>query len=153
MESIQTPIDGRIENNVDDPSDKMMGVTQRYLDFIHRISQGDHFSHKDAASSILIFDCQKIFNGKVYTTNRDAFIADLLEVNRAQGNWVVEPVDILVSPQSNCAVLRLMIYMENIGTFTTIVILRFNSDYLISEINEVFNKVESSYNFDGENKV
>ncbi len=133
----------------EDCSEKLLNVTQRYLDLIHRISQGEDAAHREISTSILTPDCKKIFNGTLYTATRDDFISDLLEVNRTQGCWSVDPVDIISSPQQKTVVLRLMINMEKVGVFTTIVILRFDSNYLIYEINEVFNKVEGSYNFDG----
>ncbi len=129
------------------PSNSLLKATDRYLELIHQISQGKFLIDTGQSAAILAPDCRKIFNGKLYTQNREDFIADLLEVNRVQGCWHVVLADRILSAESRCVVLRLMIEMENVGAFTAIVILRFNEDNLISEINEVFNRVEGVYNF------
>lgn len=126
---------------------KLLDVTHDYLTFINRLSQGEVFPDQDDAASIIAWDCQKIFNGKLHTQKREDFVSDLIEVNKTHGCWTVKPVDIISSPENMCVTLRLMIDIEKLGAFTAIVILRFNSNYLISEINEVFNKLEG-YNFD-----
>lgn len=153
--SVQTSVNkpkNIIEVKSEDSNEKLLEIVNRYLEFINRISKGEVFSYGDSAASILTDNCKKILNGKLFTKTRDDFISDLLQVNRTQGCWDVTPVDIISSPQNKCVTLRLMIDMKNLGAFTAIVILRFNSDYLISEINEVFNKVEDSYHFDDSNK-
>lgn len=136
------------ENRGEEPSEKLLDVTHRFIDFVNRISQREVFSYSEVAASLLAPNCQKSFNGNLYTESRDDYIADLLEVNRVYGNWRVEPLDIIISPINRCAVVRLMIDMEKFGTFTAIAILRFNEDYQVFEINEVLSRVESSYNFD-----
>lgn len=139
------------DDNNEDSSARMIEVTRRYLDFINRISQGEVFPQYEEGAFLLAADCQKVFNGKLFTSSREDFIADLLEVNRNQGCWSVVPVEVMSAPQSRCTILRLMIEMDNFGTFTAILILRFNSDDLISEINEVFNRAEGSYHFEDGN--
>ncbi len=136
----------------EDSSAMLLDATNRYLAFIQRISQGETFPQAEVAATILTPDCRKIFNGSLFTASRDAFVADLLEVNRTQGCWTVQPVDIIPAPQSNVVVVRLMITMDTHGAFTEILILRFNSDYLIQEMNVVFSKIEDSYKFDGGTK-
>jgi hypothetical protein len=128
--------------------DKLVDATQRYLAFIDRMSQGEEFPQEEVASSLIAPDCKKILNGKLYTESRSAFIEDLIKVNQTLGCWKVKVVDRITSPHSNTVVLRLMIDLENAGAFTEILILRYNSDCLISEMNVVFSKVEGSYNFD-----
>ncbi len=138
------------EDRANEADKKLLEVTHRYLGFINRISKGE-VPQRDAAVSLLAPDCKKVLNGKVYTKTRDDFISDLLEVNRTQGCWTVKPVDIISSPKNKSVTLRLMIDMEKLGPFTAIVICRFDANNLISEINEVFNKVEDSYHFDKAN--
>lgn len=78
----------------------------------------------------------------------EAFVTDLLSVYENQGGWKIYPADILVAPSSQSVVLRLFIEMENLGLYTAMVILRYNSDYLITEINEVLSRVKGSYDFE-----
>jgi hypothetical protein len=132
----------------EDVYEKMLATTERYMQFINRISQGEDFPQAEAAKNVLAANCRKVLNGVVYTHTSDAFIADLLEVNRTKGNWRVEAVDIIPSPQTRTMVLREMIKMERLGELTTIVIMRFDDHYLISEVNVVLSKVEGSYHLD-----
>lgn len=136
------------EERVEDSNKKLREVSRRYLAFIDRMSQGENFPQEEIAETLIAFDCRKILNGKLYTESRDAFIADLLQVNKNQGCWKVHPVDIITSPESRTVVMRLMIDMENVGAFTEILILRFDSNYLITEMNCVFSRIDGSYSFD-----
>ena len=43
--------------------------------------------------------------------------------------------------------MRIFIEMENFGAYTAIVILRYDTRYLITEINEVLNQVKGAYDF------
>ncbi len=129
---------------------RLQDVTCRYLDFINSIGGGEFFSHAEVAATLLNQDCKKIFNGNLYTENRDDFVADLLSVNVNQGCWSVHAVDIIISAQKRASILRLIIKMETSEIFTAIVILRFNESDLITEINEVFNKIGNPYDFEGE---
>jgi hypothetical protein len=121
--------------------------TYSYVNFINRISQGLCENPLEEAKEIISQDCKKVLNGQVFTENRDDFILDLLDVYKNQGPWKIRPAEILVAPSSNTAVLRIFIEMEKCGTYTAIVILRYNPHGLIQEINEVLNKVEGSYDF------
>jgi hypothetical protein len=131
---------------------KLLNATHQYLDFINKIGAGEIFPYKEVAENLLEQNLRKVFNGNLYTATRDDFIADLLLINATQGCWSVHPVEIITSPQSNTIVLRLIIKMENADFFTAIVILRFDERYLITEINEVFNRMGNPYNFNAENK-
>lgn len=129
------------ETNAIHTSKALLESSHRYLDWINQISKGEVFPHADKAATLLVSDCKKVLNGQIFTQNREAFVSDLLSVYQKQGAWNVNPVDIIVATSSNTVVLRLMIEMENDGTYTAIVILRYNSDLLITEINEVLSKV------------
>ena len=121
-------------------------ATDKYLNCISQISKGIDFSQAEAAE-IISPKCKKILNGQIFTRNREDFLMDLQAVYENQGAWEVYPVDIIIAPSSNTVVLRLFIEMEKFGTYTAIVILRYDSDYLITEINEVLNQANGSYDF------
>lgn len=114
-----------------------------YLSFINKISKGVDVS--ETIAEVIAQDCKKILNGKLFTHNRDEFIADLCDVYKNQGSWEVRPVDIMIDPVNNTAVLRVFTTLERHGLYTAIVILRYNEAYLITEINEVFSQVNGSY--------
>ncbi|CDR33221.1 hypothetical protein [Criblamydia sequanensis] len=120
-------------------------ATISYLKLIDQISCG-HFSPEDG-SPIISPSCKKILNGQLYTETREDFLNDLYSVYSAQGSWKIRLKDLFIDPESNASVLRLFIEMEKLGIYTAIVILRYDSDYLITEINEVLTQVTGSYNF------
>lgn len=134
------------ELNFQNNSEYLLEASYRYLDFINQISRGEEFSQCEKAATLLTTDCKKILNGQTLTKNREDFVSDLLTIYENKGGWSVYPADIIIASSSNTVVLRLIIEMENFGTHTAIVILRYNSNYLITEINEVFSKVIGDYN-------
>lgn len=129
-------------------SEALQKATDRYLNFINKISKGEAFPQMEAAAELLSPNCKKILNGQLFTQNREDFVTDLLSVYESQGAWKVYPMDTIIAPSSNAVVLRIFIEMENSGTYTAIVILRYDSSYLITEINEVLNQVKGSYDFE-----
>ena len=127
-------------------SEALRKAADKYLHCINQISRGVDCSQTEAAE-IISLDCKKILNGQLFTQNREEFLRDLRSVYENQGAWEVYPADIIIDPSNNAVVLRIFIEMEKFGTYTAIVILRYDSDYLITEINEVLNQVKGSYDF------
>jgi hypothetical protein len=122
-------------------------ATDKYLNFINLMSKGSSVSQAEVVPEIISPKCKKILNGQLYTQNSEEFVNDLRSVYENQGAWEIYPADIIIDPSSNTVVLRLFIEMEKLGVYTAIVILRYDSDYLITEINEVLNQVKGSYDF------
>lgn len=132
---------------------RMLTVTHRYLNFIEQISRGENFPYGAIAVSLLAPDCEKIFNGVPKLKGRDAFISDLLDVYKSQGSWDVDLVEPASPSQSRKTVtMPLNIDMGKAGTFTAIVILSFNSDFLITRIYEVLTNIDGAYKFDSGSK-
>lgn len=127
-------------------SEILIKAAQRYLIFINQISQGIPASQTEAAE-ILSPNCKKVLNGQIFTQNREDFLKDLRSVYENQGAWVVRAVDIIPAPSTQTVVLRLFIEMEKHGTYTAIVILRYDSNYLVTEINEVLTQAKGAYDF------
>lgn len=127
-------------------SEALRNAADKYLNCINQISKGIDFS-QTKITEVVSSDCKKVLNGQLFTQSREAFLMDLRSVYENQGSWEVYPADIIVAPATNTVVLRLFIEMEKLGTYTAIVILRFDSDCLITEINEVLNQVKGSYDF------
>jgi len=125
----------------------LRNATDQYLHWINRISQGEVFPQMEAAAEILSPDCRKILNGQLFTETREDFVIDLLSFYANQGAWKITPADIIIDSTSRTVVLRLFIEMANSSTYTAIVILRYDSNHLITEINEVLNEVKGSYGF------
>lgn len=129
-------------------TEALLKATHRYIDFINRVGKGEVFPQRDEAAIVIASDCQKIFNGHLFAKNREDFVADLLSVHENHGSWQIVPVEVIKVPLDNIVILRIIIESDNFGTNTAIVILRYNSNYLITEINEVFNQVKGSYDFE-----
>ena len=128
-------------------NDKLLNATHRYFRFINRLSQGEEFDRETVSASILAPDCRKVLNAKLYIDNREDFVADLVDLQINKGSWTVEALEIIPSPETRSAVARIRVNLESVGELAAIVIIRFDSDYLITEINEVLNKAEGAYNF------
>jgi hypothetical protein len=132
---------------IQDRSEVLLQTTRRYLDFINQLGRGEDFPQLETAASLLSTNCKKVLNGQLFTNSREEFVSDLLSLYDKQGGWKVSPADIIVASPSNTVVLRLFIEMNNSGTYTTIVILRYDSSQHITEINEVLNEVKGDYGF------
>lgn len=130
-------------------SEALLNASRKYVGFINRIGGGEVFTQMDEAATLIAPECKKIFNGHLFAKNREDFIADLLSVYANHGCWKIIPIEVIRAPLDNTVILRLIIEAENFGTNTAIVILRYDSNYLITEINEVFNQVQGTYDFAG----
>lgn len=135
-------------DTVQNHSETLLRASYRYVDFINRIGKGDIFAQTDAAALVIAPECKKIFNAHLFARNREDFIADLLSVYENHGCWKIIPIEVIRAPLDNIVILRLIIEAENLGTNTAIVILRYDVNYLITEINEVFSPVKGSYDFE-----
>lgn len=124
------------ENVVD-----LVQAANRYVAYINKISHGKVFSQHDEAATLFTSDCKKIFNGHLQSQTRVALVNDLLSVYSTYGGWKMIPLEIIQAPMAHCAIIRLLIETERLGTNTAIVILRFDTHLAISEINEVFSPV------------
>jgi len=136
-------------NTLQNHSEALLKATHKYVDFINRIGKGEIFAQMDEAATVIAPECKKIFNGHLFAKNREDFVTDLLSVYKNHGCWQIIPIEVVRAPSDNIVILRLLIETENFGTNTAIVILRYDSNYLITEINEVFSPVKGSYDFEG----
>ncbi len=136
---------GALQNH----SEALLKASHKFVDFINRIGNGEVFMQMDKAATLIAPECKKIFNGHLFTKNREEFVADLLSVHENYGCWTITPIEVIRAPSDHIVILRLLIEAENFGTNTAIVILRYDSNYLITEINEVFSPVKGSYDFEG----
>ena len=148
VNQMEKELPNEVELHMRHSSQKLLDATHRYIDFINRISKGEDFAQMDVAATLLAPDCKKIFNGTIFTKTREEFVNDLLQVYRTHGSWHIRPVDIILSSEGNASVMRLFVDLEKIGHFTEMVILRFNAQGLMEELNIVLNKIEDAYHFD-----
>lgn len=124
---------------------KLREVMGRYLEQIHLISQG---KSQGSFDSILAPDCKKILNGKLISSNRDAFVKELETINKTLGNWTVVPRKMICSSQDRTLVLSMDIALNQKAYLAT-VFFHFNRLNLISLLDETFVEANGSYQFDG----
>lgn len=124
---------------------KLREAMRGYLEQIHLISQGKPHGNLD---SILAPDCKKILNGKLISSNREAFIKELETVNKTLGNWTVAERKMVCSPRDRTVALGLDIGLNQKNYMAT-VFFHFNQQNLISALDETFTEANGSYQFDG----
>ncbi len=133
-------------NSLQADEEALRKASDKYLNCINQISHGMDI-HKIHAQDIISPNCKKILNGQLYTQTREEFLMDLRTAYKNQGAWELYPEDIIIAPSYHAVVLRLFIDMETSASYTAIVILRFDSNYLVTEINEVLSPVNGAYDF------
>ena len=113
-----------------------------YIETLNQIgaSQTD-YQPKDI-EPLCSVNCKKIRNGKVLFEGKDLFAAQLNAGKEWLGTWTINVQEILISTDSRAAVIRYELATEKEDHLVIIAILRFDPNYLISEINEVHNKLE-----------
>ncbi len=126
--------------------DLLSNLSQRYITFINKIGSGGD-NQGDTASALFAPSCKKNFNGRWVAEDREAFVTDLLSVYKTYGSWQLIPLEIIGSPENNRIILRIIIDSLSFGKNTAIVLLRYNSNYLIDEIVEVFSPLQEGYEF------
>ena len=125
----------------------LLKTSHRYIDFVNRIGRGEAFVQMDEALLLFAPGCKKVFNGQLLMENRESLVANLLSVYETYGSWTHIPIDIIGASASNAVILRTRIETEHLGINTAIIILRFDSSNLITEINEVFSPVKNHCDF------
>ena len=63
-------------------------------------------------------------------------------LKKAVGKYSLETLEIVASFDDRLAVVRHLVNTENAGSQIVFVILRYDSDFRITEINEVYNRKE-----------
>jgi hypothetical protein len=132
--------------NTQQISELLSNLSHRYINFINNIGSGKD-SRGVEAPSLFSENCRKNFNGCWVANDRDGFVTDLVSVYQNYGSWKLIPLDIITAYESGRIILRINIESKIFGNNSAIVILRYNSDYLIEEILEVFSPIQNGYDF------
>jgi len=117
-------------------------VGKEYVSLLNRIGADQNLSHVKDVLSLCAPKCKKIVNGSVWFEGREHFVSQLLSTGEKVGFWRIEPLDIIPGKDDRTVVVRFLVHTEKAGIWNTLVILRCNSELLITEINEVFNSYE-----------
>ncbi len=122
----------------------LRSVGDNYIALLNRIGAEQNLSHENDASALCVPDCQKIVNGAVWYKGVEHFVPQLLTTGEKVGFWRMEALDVIPGKDERTVVIRFLVHTEKAGVWNTLVILRCNSELLITEINEIFNSYEGS---------
>lgn len=114
----------------------------RYIAVLNLAGRLDAKGLADELPKIVTNNCHKVINGKTMTTDIVQLKFQLEELINMAGVFTVEALDVLPSPQDSASVVRYILSSTYKGKYTTIAILHFNEDGVITEINEVNNRFE-----------
>lgn len=114
----------------------------RYVAFINRVGDPHYTSFEDEVTALCAAKCKIVLNGITLFEDRELLIPHLTNAREELGSWTVEPLDLVVSTESRAVVVRYLLPTRNEGNVIAIMILRYDPDNLIAEINEVYNQFE-----------
>lgn len=86
--------------------------------------------------------CKKVRNGRVLFEGREFFAGQLDAGKEWLGAWSIDVQEMILATDNRTAVIRYKLATEKEGDLVVIVILRFDTNNLIYEINEVHNKCD-----------
>lgn len=122
--------------------DQLKEASEKYIDTLNIAGRMDANALAKRLPQVVTSKCQKIMNGKTATTDIVQLQFQLKDVINMAGAFTIDLLDTIPSPQDSASVVRYVLNSTYKGKFTTIAILRFNEDGLITEINEVYNRFE-----------
>ena len=116
-------------------------IAQRYTDFLAQFGKKDTGDLIGQMESLIAPDCHKIVNGKIVSTTLLELHNQIAEAKTSVGLWEVNVESpFIVSSENNTVVVHYEIPTTRQGTLAVMKFLKCNSNGLIIEINEVFNK-------------
>lgn len=107
-----------------------------YIDFMRRVGAGQ----VDDLSRYFSSNVKKVENGKTLITGFEGLKEQLSSAQIAAAPWYMKILDVLTDQDKNAAAVRFVWDSEQIGKYTTMVMLKFDDAGKITEINEVYNK-------------
>lgn len=132
--------------NTQQRSEFLSNLPHRYINFINNIGSGKDILGIEAPV-LFSENCRKNFNGRWVANDRNSFVTDLMSVYQNYGSWELIPIDIIIAYENEKIILRINIESKSFGNNTAIVILGYNSEFLIEEILEVFSPIQNGYDF------
>lgn len=120
-------------------------IANNYMSLLLRMGMDLTASYQHDVEALFAPECKKIVNGSVWYEGLENFIPQLLTTGERVGAWQIEPLDVIANADGTSVVVRFLVTTESAGIWNTMVILRCNNDFLITEINEIFNFYEGPY--------
>lgn len=113
-----------------------------YIAILSKIGDPRSNCGSEAIIPLCTNNCKKVRNGKLLFEGRELFAAQLNSGKEWLGAWSIDVQEILISETSRTATIRYNLATEKEGSLTVFVVLYFDKNNLIHEINEVHNKLE-----------
>ena len=117
-------------------------VGKDYMALLERIGTKQDLSHAPEVERSFASSCKKLVNGALWYEGREKFLPQLLKTGKEIGVWGIQPLDVIPGADGKTVVVRFLVTSKVKGTWNTLVILRCNETFQITEINEVFNNYE-----------
>jgi hypothetical protein len=129
-------------NNIEAVSeiDQLQAAAHLYLRNLGDASSQNIDEIADRISTMCTPNCKKIVNGKVIFESREHYSVQLTDIKKDIGIWAIQPLEILTDVGSRVAVIRQLVFTEKAGVLIVFVVLRFDDEYKITEIDEVYSK-------------
>lgn len=117
-------------------------AAHQYLTILNKIGAAKSKCPAEEILSLCAKGCRKIRNGKLLFEGREFFAAQLNAGKGWLGIWSIDADEVLIAKDERSAIIRYELSTEKEGDLIIIAILYFDSNYMISEINEVHNRLE-----------
>jgi len=121
----------------------LISTANHYLKFLNDASFSDAAEIASQVSQLCVPNCKKVLNGKTIFQDRNYYTSQLVDIKKEIGAWKIQPLDVFTSMEDSIVIIRHLVITEKADDLVVLVVLRCNHDGLITEINEVFNKLES----------
>jgi hypothetical protein len=133
---------GNQEEDIMSEKEALTRAAHNYITVLDKIGT----SRKDFLSKEILplcaKNCRKVRNGRLLFAGRDSFAAQLDSGKEWLGMWSIEVCELLIATDERAATIQYKLSTEKEGDLIVIVILYFDSNFLIKEINEVHNFLE-----------
>ncbi len=117
-------------------------AANRYIEILNHIGAPQSGCRTEEITSSCARNCKKVRNGEILFEERDQFPLQLEAGKSWLGSWSIDVKGLLIAADDRAAAIRYELSTEKEGNLIVFVLLYFDSNYLITEINEVHNKLE-----------
>jgi len=127
---------------IESEKNALIEAANRYVAFLNHLGFAEEHPCPQEIFSLCTKNCKKIRNGRLLFERREHFADQLITAKEWIGAWSIDVLDLIVSVESRTAVIRYVLSTQKEGNLIVFVILCYDSNYMIYEINEVHNKIE-----------
>lgn len=131
-------------------TEKLAALSNEYISFLISIGKLDPNNNgfpskvEEKMQKIFAPDCQKIVNAQLIFNSFDVHIDQLRNALKEIGPWTIKKLDTWVASNQNTCIIKFKCSSKTIEPHTIMIVLTFNDEMLITEINEVYSKCTTS---------